>query len=83
MNQTKMDSIVSSDNVGVKNIFLCQPGTAHPIYPEVNYNALAIGKIAKDTGGIAANLYFVPQQRLKFLEDWDEKYINKGNQINI
>ena len=37
-----------------------------------------MGKIAMDTGGIAANVYSVPNQRIKFIEDWDEKYVNKG-----
>lgn len=54
------------------------PLTGHPIYPESNINAAAMGKIAKDTGGIAANIYFVPNQRIKFMHEWDEKYIDKG-----
>ena len=54
------------------------PGTGHPIYPDSNVNAWAVGKIAKDTGGIAANIYFVPNQRTRFIGDWDDKYVDKG-----
>ena len=42
------------------------PTDSHPIYPESNYNALAVGKIAKDSGAIAANIYYVPNQSHRF-----------------
>ena len=37
-----------------------------------------MGKIAKESGAIAANLYYVPNQRIMFYNDWDEKYIGHG-----
>jgi len=54
------------------------PATSHPILPDSNYNAWAVGKIATESGAIAANIYFVPNQRIEFLNDWDDKYIGRG-----
>ena len=50
----------------------------NPIYPEDNLNAAFVGKIAKESGAITANIYFVPNQRVYFVDDWDEYYINRG-----
>lgn len=50
----------------------------HGIYPDSNYNAWAVGKIARDSGAIAANIYFVPNQRIYFKNDWDEEKRRKG-----
>lgn len=58
------------------------PLTGHPIYPESNANAAAMGKIAKDTGGIAANLYFVPNERIKFINEWNENFNETGRGLD-
>ena len=50
----------------------------HGIYPDGNYNAWAVGKIARDSGAIAANIYFVPNQRVYFENDWDEDRRKNG-----
>ena len=51
---------------------------ARPIYPEDNRNAEAIGKIATDTGGIAINLFFIPNQHIRFVGDCDPDFQNRG-----
>ena len=54
------------------------PSTSNPIYPESNYNALAVGKIAKDSGAIAANIYFVPNQSHGF-QSWNQTMHHMAN----
>jgi hypothetical protein len=44
----------------------------NPIYPEDNLNAAFVGKIAEESGAITANIYFVPNQRVYFVDDWDQ-----------